>query len=628
MFHDDVLKKMRDEVSGRRAIEYINRFWCHDRLSTFPAFHRSAAETAAIMREAGLSDVEILKYPCDGKSLYSDLTSPQGWDAVSGSLDVTGTGGEVRRVADRTADPCHLFVWCGSTPPEGVRTKIAHVSSADIRGKLVFHDSTPLNNALRQRLISEGALGLVSDELPCWPDVRERSENMGMIRWNNAFLYPGNPENLLAFQISPENGDWLRGVLSASGEAEAFARADTRLYSDSLPVTTGVVRGSHEPEKEVWLIQHLHEPGAHDNASGVASAIELARAIAALSARGEIAPPRRTIRVICSWEMLGFQAHLSANPGLAKNVLCAINPDMAGPDLDHCKSWLQYFLNPHSNPSFMDELGLRIIQDLYACHPRWRYEVMDYMINDNFLADSSIGIPCTAFIFLRDRYYHSSSDRPENLSPTVLGELSAAMGAYAWTLAAGGVEAARDSATLVRRAAFESLARAAESKSDGRSYDERAQYLMFLFGRKLARLSDLAVTGPERQEIDGIIERTAGEIREFASRLQPADGGKFRRAAASALEREADSIVPVRLIAGPLSLTRVPEKIKTGRDLPFSCWSYEQNAPVCWADGKRSIFEIQWLTGQELGCEPTLEKLLTLFRTLEEYGYAELKELA
>jgi len=628
MFHDDVLKKLRAEISGRRAIEYIQRFWCHDRLSTFPGFHRAAAETAQIMREAGLSEVEILEYPCDGKALYSDLTSPQGWDAVSGFLEVTGADGMVRRIADRSADPCHFFVWCGNTGPEGVRTTIVHSSSDDIKGKLVFQDKAPLDDSLRRRLIDGGALGLVSDELPCWPDVRERSENMNVIRWNNAFLYPGNPENLLAFQVSPESGDWLRAVLNAKGAADCFARVDTRLYDDTVPVTTGIVRGSEEPDKEIWLIQHLHEPGAHDNASGVASAIELARAITALAARGEIAAPRRSIRVICSWEMLGFQAHLSHNPHIAKNVLAAINPDMAGPDQDRCKSWLQYFVTPHSNPSFMDELGLKIIQDLYADHPRWRYEVMEYMINDNFLSDSVIGIPCTAFIFLRDRYYHSSSDRPENLSPAVLGEVSAAMGAYAWTLAAGGPEAARDCAALVRHAAFEALSRAAEKLADGAAFDERAQYLLFLYQRKLARMDNLAVSAGERKQIEAIAGQTGKEIAEFAARLRPADGKRFERKAQSEAERKADRIVPRRLIAGPLSLTRVPEAVKKERGLECSCWNYEQNAPMCWSDGQRSLFEIQWLVGQELGKAPTLESLFTLFDTLKEYGYMELGERA
>lgn len=624
MYHDETLSKLRKEVSGHRAIEYIRRFWPHDRLSTFPGFHRAASETAAIMREAGLEDVEIIEYPCDGKSLYSDLESPQAWDAVSGFLEVNAPGGKPRRIADREADPCHLFVWCGNTPPEGIRTSLVHVDSEDIKGKLVFHDKAPLDEKLRRRLIAGGALGVVSDELPCWPDVRERSENMHIIRWHNAFLYPGNDENLLAFSISPADGDWLRENLRSHGALEAFTRVDTRLYSGTLPVTTGVVRGTVEPEKEIWLIQHLHEPGAHDNASGVASAIELARSIKSLAARSEIAQPRRTIRVICSWEILGFLAHLTANPAIAGNAVCAINPDMVGPDQDRCKSWLQYYLNPHSNPSFMDELGLRIIRDLYVDHPRWRYEVQEYMINDNFLADPMLDIPCSAFICMRDRYYHSSSDRPDNLSPLVLGELSAAMGAFAWALAVGGVELAGECAALVRRSAVENLARAADELRETDRWNERAAYLRLLYKRKLARLADLAVGDEEKKEIGKLIERTTEEIERFSVNLCPEAGG-FSRAPSNDLEREADSLVPVRKVGGPLSLTRVPLETKEELGLSFSCWSYEHNAPVFWADGHRSVFEIQWLVGQELGKTPETEKLLDLFRTMREYGYLDLK---
>src|SRR4030042_953624 len=109
MFHQDILKKMRQETSGARALEYILRFWVHDRLSTFPGYHRSAETTAGIMREIGLQNVEILKYETTGKNLFADWEGPQGWDARSGILDVNGPRGETRRIADRQSDPCNLM---------------------------------------------------------------------------------------------------------------------------------------------------------------------------------------------------------------------------------------------------------------------------------------------------------------------------------------------------------------------------------------------------------------------------------------------------------------------------------------------------------------------------------------
>ncbi|MCH8328523.1 MAG: M28 family peptidase, partial [Candidatus Marinimicrobia bacterium] len=345
-----MLEKFRTEASGGRALEYILRFWPHDRLSTFPGYHRAAEETKLLMQEVGLSEVEILKYPSTGKNFTSDWECPQGWDAISGTLDVKAPGGTSRRIADRRADPCNLMLWCGSTPADGLKTKIVRADTTDdIRGKLLFQDKVPLDQRLRDRMIDQGALGIISDEFPYWQDVRQREDNMHLVRWHNAFLFPQNDENLLAFSITPTDGDWLRSILDTQGEAEAFAKVETRLYDDFLPVTTGVIRGSTEPEKEIWLIQHLHEVGAHDNASGVAAALEVVRTINDMVSSGQIEPPKRTIRVICSWEIIGFLCHITANPEITSQVICAINPDMVGPKQDLCHSWLQVFLEVAAN---------------------------------------------------------------------------------------------------------------------------------------------------------------------------------------------------------------------------------------------------------------------------------------
>jgi len=626
MFHREILQKMRQEVSGRRALEYVRRFWVYDRLSTFPAFHRAAEEAVKLLKEIGLSRVEHLSYPSTGSNLALDHWAPQGWDATSGILEVTDPEGQTRRIADRRADPCHLFVWCGNTPPQGVKTGIVPAGSdQDLKGKLVFQDKAPLDEDLRKTLISRGALGVISDELPCWPGVRERGENMHLVRWHNAFLYPANPENLLGFSITPASGDWLRSLLAKHGQVEAFARVDTRLYDDVLDVTTGVIPGSEEPEKEVWFIQHLHEIGAHDNASGVACVMELARALLTLSERGVLERPKRTIRLIFAWEIYGFAAHLAAHPEFHKNVICALNPDMVGPDQDHCRSWLQYFLNPQSNPSFTDELGLDLLREVYSDHPRWHWEVKPYMVNDNFIAEPLFDIPCPALIFLRDRYYHTSSDTPDNLSPEVMAEMSALMGAYAYTVTNGGEPAATELANLVFRSGAEKLAALAAEDRLSAGYDERCSYLLMLEKRRLDSLAELASSKAENEKITARTKSLKDKLEAFAAAGRP-EGEGFSRKPETELELKADKLVPVRKAFGPLQLARVPEEVKAERGLKkFSLWAHKDNAPLYWSDGRRSIFEIQWLVGQEFGKEPELDKLITLFETLAEYDYISLE---
>ncbi|MFH1069089.1 MAG: M28 family peptidase [Candidatus Glassbacteria bacterium] len=625
MFHRDIFKKMQGETSGARALEYLLRFWVHDRLSTFPGYQRAAESTKQIMEEIGLKNVKIHRYPTTGKNLFADWEGPQGWDAISGTLDVKGGDGKLRRIADRQADPCHLMLWCGSTPPKGVRTKIVYAkSNGSLKGKLVFQDKVALDDKLRKKLIQKGALGVISDEFPYWPEVREREQNMELVRWHNAFLFPQNNENLLAFSIKPVDGDWLRSQLAEKDEVEAFTRVQTKLYDDTLPVTTGVIPGTDRPDQEVWFIQHLHEIGAHDNATGVATALEAVRALIDMVNRGELEAPRKTIRVICSWEVIGFLAHLCANPKLPDKVICAFNPDMVGPDIDRCKSWMQVYVEPHSNPSYIDDLTIDLTRTLFKDHPRWHWETHTFMINDNFLADPSIDIPCTSLIFMRDRHYHTSSDRPENLSPLVMGEMAALLAAGAYTVTNGGEESALQLADLIHRGILEELAELASAGADSVKYDERLRYLMPIFTGRLDSLTDVAGSGKAarlKKKIAGIKKK----IVEIAEVSRPA-GSRFERKPSIKLEKQAAGLIPLRKVWGSYGLARVPDKIKQERKLEFSSWSYDNNVPIFWADGKNTIFDIQWLVGQEMGKTPDLDYLLTLFRTLEEFGYFELKK--
>ena len=67
-----------------------------------------------------------------------------------------------------------------------------------------------------------------------------------------------------------------------------------------------LIAGEGDPQEEVWSIAHSAEPGAVDNASGVAASIEIARAICGLAAARRLPPARRTIRLLAGYECYGF----------------------------------------------------------------------------------------------------------------------------------------------------------------------------------------------------------------------------------------------------------------------------------------------------------------------------------
>ena len=64
------------------------------------------------------------------------------------------------------------------------------------------------------------------------------------------------------------------------------------------------------PEEEIWAFAHSAEPGAIDNAAGVAVCVEVAEVIEHLIGAGAIQRPRRTIRLLHGYECYGLYRYL------------------------------------------------------------------------------------------------------------------------------------------------------------------------------------------------------------------------------------------------------------------------------------------------------------------------------
>ena len=298
---------------------------------------------------------------------------------------------------------------------------------------------------------------------------------------------------------------------------------------------------------------------------------------------------------------------------------------MVGPDQEKCKSWLQIYVEPHCNPHYIDDLTIGLTRSLYAHHPRWHWEVKPFMINDNFMADPSINVPTPSLIFMRDRHYHTSSDRPENLSTQVMGEMAALLAAGAYTVSNGGSSSACEVAELALERSLQELASLAARERNGAAYTERLSYLLPIFEATLDSTREMLTATDRIDELDAFIDAAKKKLAAFAEAGKPSNV-VFKREPKGKKEKQAASLIPVRKLWGSYGLARVPEKVLAKHKLNFSTWSYDQNAPIFWADGKRSIFDIQWLVGQELGKTPDLEYLVTLFQTLEEYDYFEMKK--
>src|SRR5437667_11009723 len=83
-----LLQTLREATHPDQAMRDVRTIWETDRGFTFPKFEETAKNVAAIMRRAGLEDVEVESAPADGVTQGGFWTEPLAWDGHGGTLEV------------------------------------------------------------------------------------------------------------------------------------------------------------------------------------------------------------------------------------------------------------------------------------------------------------------------------------------------------------------------------------------------------------------------------------------------------------------------------------------------------------------------------------------------------------
>ena len=269
-----LLRTLVEETNSEQALRDVNTIWQTDRWFTFPKFEETAKNVAAIMRRAGLEDVEIGSPPADGVTQAGFWTMPLAWDVKTATLEIVepAVPADQRVLADYQKVPASICMWSGPTAPGGVVTEVVLAASGapqpDVKGKLVLG-----GRSSKRALAAAGALGIISDTT----ENRELADERGWVNsfGDNGWSFTKGSAPLVCFSITPRGSQLLRGLL-AKGPVKVRANVDSRHYTGVYPYVTGVIRGSDGPNaEEVLSLGHLFEQGAHDNATGVSSIILL-----------------------------------------------------------------------------------------------------------------------------------------------------------------------------------------------------------------------------------------------------------------------------------------------------------------------------------------------------------------
>jgi hypothetical protein len=684
----EILRALAGEASGPRALDTVAEIIRHHRIQASPGFRDAARALARRLEQAGLQ-VEIMSFPADGEHRYWSYRPGLEWACTDAELTLLSP--ERRRLARWSDAKLSLVQRSAPTPPEGTECRLVLVEpgddpaayrNLDLAGKAVMTDGDL--ELVRRLVVAHGGIGLVTDGMREFPPVRMRWDLADALQYTSFWWGPGD-RPIWGFVLSPRAGGELRKMLRDAGPAglPVRARVAARFYPGTMDVLSAVLPGN-VPDEEVVVIAHLchPQPSANDNASGAAAAVEAMVGLAALVREGTLSAPRRAIRLLLVPEINGTTCYLASTPQARQQIVAAVNLDMVGERQDLCGSVLQVEAGPLATPSFATDLLCLIMAESLAEGSNWggtaalpamRWTETPFSGGSDhyLLGDPTVGVPCPMIIQWPDRFYHTSADTLDKVDPEALRRVAVAAGTYAMFLATAGLaEACWLAGEMVARfahslhAAVSQWAKgtAASAAGPGPAPFERLEELIaFRLDRRLADLASLdrLLTPEERRFFRPVRAALEEECRQVAERekrrtamlaeithsgrpapsTRPQEGpgavawGGDRDARADA-ERQAQLLVPRRLVPGPVDLRDALGSLPAPDALDFLLFRREHKRAaepleprlLYWSDGQRTLAEVERLVELEVGVRDT-PYALRYVKLLERAGLLELTEV-
>ena len=484
---EQIWKALENEISGDIAYNHLRTLTLyHAPNGSNDDFEAEAEWVAERAREFGLTDVKIMWLGGGG----------QPWNVRSGEAWIIEP--EEIKLGDVLEHPLRAAVGSNSADVTaelvdvGAGTSEADYEGKDVAGKIVLASGN-LGTVQRQAVFERGAVGIISftarragfpDQLPFLRMSAEREGKPGGFGW----------------LLTPREGQLLRDKLAAfvkdGKTVKGRVKLDTVLMEERQGIVEGWIRGTERHDQQIVLTSHMQEErtSANDDRSGVASMLEIARALSKLIREGKIDPPRRDIRFWWVDEIGAQYRYFGEHPEEAGNMLVNLNQDMVG--AKQSEGYRVQFMSrtPYSRPSFVNDVEESILNAVIAGNtayplrqgadrgdfsrplvsalgtrePYRAVAVPFYDSTDHMpFNDGRVGVPGTSLTNWPDPYIHSSDDDLWQIDATQLRRNAFVTAATAYTIASmsddgiprlaalmvGGAQQrlARDSATALNR---------------------------------------------------------------------------------------------------------------------------------------------------------------------------------
>jgi len=368
VIEEDILNRIANEVSGSICFEHIRYLSTLHRIWGSRDYHRAAKYFVDKSIAYGLSEAEIEKYPIKTGRESFWMHSVGGnvpWDMKAGEFRLVepfpmlmthyeSAPSTVAR-GSRSADTKAELVYVGLGDSE------EHYNAKDVRGKIVLSEGGRHESVHELAVHRFGALGTVQFYNRQGNYLESESIYWaGIMPWS----HDGKKTSTFGVNLSTSKGLYLKNLLENSEKVVVSVKIEADIVQDGVyELATAVIPGSAKPEEEFIFYAHLDhpKPGAHDNASGDAVLLEIARTLSSLIQKKIIPPPKRTIRFMWIPHMSGLNMYFFHHQEKIGKVKAGCNIDCVGVDQSRFPTKFHVALPPHSLPTFLSDITNNLV---------------------------------------------------------------------------------------------------------------------------------------------------------------------------------------------------------------------------------------------------------------------------
>ncbi|HVP56765.1 MAG TPA: DUF4910 domain-containing protein [bacterium] len=652
---EEVFARVSAEASGERSFGHVVSISQFHRIQASPGFRKAAEYCVDNMLEKSPNAL-VTHYPAEYGARFWHYPSFEEWYGKRGVLKILSPEDLAGKIADFEECPISLIQRSIPTPAEGITTELVYVGDGrnakgyrGARGKLAICDSHNPHDVYDAAL-KAGVAGIVLYRQRPLEPLRKGFGVEGARQYNSFWW---QERDLFGFVLTPEQGQHLVSYLTSPKAdrkpLKVWAQVESSRYPGTIEVVTSAIPGREA--KEIILMAHLchPQPSAGDNGSGVGALLEAHRVLCHLIQKGDLPRPRYGIRFLLMPEITGTFAYLARSRGIRRQLLFGLNLDMVGQCQEitgstlcveapamAAASFTPYFLEEVARRAFRGSKNLAGASNLLSA----RVELTPFSGGSDHMifSDPKVGVPTPMLLQWPDKYYHTSADTPDKVSPDMLRRIVITAASYVYTCALAAEKDLVWIAALTGRGMRRHVARELGEypTSEARNWitpEFKARFLSAAGDQALRSVRKLA---PESKNLklqltaeDRALAQTVK--REAALSASAAALGGVRKPHRHLPAESYANVWVKRLVPGPTDSRALMSRLTSARRAQYHRWMRKEKhahimepLAIYWANGRRSLREISNLVAAELG-STNPDFLKFYFEMLEELGIVEIK---